>query len=328
MTERKYSLIACLVLALVIIAPWVGNVYGASLHLTRPHAPIAAICVHNPLSDAQAALAKKVGVEWIRVDVNLFQQSYYRFSDTYAAATKAGLKIIGILDHETVGYNTAFTLDDWKAAVSKAQSTFTLIHVWEIWNEPTGPKFKYGYQDGTPQHYFDMLAAAYTILKARDRNSIVLGIGGAQLGDPGDLPFTKSVLEMGGGGFMDAIAIHAYPYELNVGVSWDAYEQLWMNEIEQYRQFGKPLWLTETGLRADQFTESDQTQYLSQSFALFTEMGISTYSWYLLIDDPEDNGGGKGLLRPDLTTRPAFDTYASILRTQIKMQAHTSSSVD
>jgi len=169
--------------------------------------------------------------------------------------------------------------------------------------------------DGTPQRYFDILKVAYTVLKAHDSTLTILGMGGAQLGVNRDLNFTSAVFSLGGGAYMDALAIHAYPYELNAGKTWDYYMQLWSEQLQQYAQFGKPLWITETGLRSDQTSESDQADYLSASYSFFEAHGIKGFIWYEMTDDGaagDISVGPWGLLHNDLTPKLSYGTYRSL----------------
>jgi hypothetical protein len=259
----------------------------------------------SSLEQPAPELLQKAGIVWIRADVGFDQ----RFQDMYSIANRYALKFIGILDYVTLDHS-AFTLVDWNRTVTKAQATYPLIHVWEIWNEPTLTQFQLGYMDGTPQHYFDMLKSAYLILKRLDSDATVLALSSHDPG-PDDLPFANSVFSLGGGAYMDAISVHAYPYRLNAGQTWDYYKQLWTQELQQYRGFGKGLWITETGLQASQLTETDQANFLKDSYAFFQQQGAFAYMWYDLRDYSTSESWG--VLRADLTTRPSYAAYVQQL---------------
>jgi hypothetical protein len=260
------------------------------------------VAVSNPFSQDEASSAKDAGATWIRTDVGVSD----RITQTYSVALGRGLSVIGIVSYWTVDNPDSFTLQDWENSIQEVQSAYPEIHVWEIWNEPTSTKYQHGYMDGTPQRYFDLIKSAYAILKANDPTAMILGIGGAQFGKDRDFDFTSSVFSLGGGAYMDALAVHAYPYELNVGKTWEYYEQLWQVELSRYKQFGKPLWLTETGSRSDMNNEADQAAYLKESYYFFKAAGIMTYIWYEMTDD------AWGLLRSDLAVKQAYSEYLSI----------------
>jgi hypothetical protein len=269
----------------------------------------AGVC--DLLTPARASFVKAAGITWIRSDVRFNTD----FETTYSSAVQYGIAVIGILDYKTLEYDSSFTLQDWIGVASKAQTMFPAIHVWEIWNEPTVPHFQLGYQDGTPQNYFALLKSGYQALKSRDPNAIVLGLGGAQFGSSGDYRFAQSVFSLGGGDFMDAISVHAYPYQLNTGQTWDYYKQLWSNELSRYKQFGKPIWVTETGLKSTQNSESDQSTYLQESFQFFNAQGVVAYMWFQLKDYVSSSGDlvTWGVLRSDSTAKLAYTTYQALL---------------
>ena len=136
--------------------------------------------------------------------------------------------------------------------------------------------------------------------------------------------YGKFLLEMGSpmwigefGAFMDAISIHAYPYNLNQGRTWDYYKQLWTQELSQYKRFGKPIWLTETGLRSTQNSEADQATYLTNSYQFFKDQGVTAFIWYMLKDYVSSNGDtvSFGLATVDSTTKLSYGVYKSLVTT-------------
>jgi hypothetical protein len=254
-----------------------------------------------------AGLVSQTGVTWIRADVT-FQQV---FQTTYALASSYRINIIGVLDYWTLNWNGTFTLNDWKNAVTKAQATYPLITVWEIWNEPTLAEYQLGYQDGTPQHYANLLSSAYAILKSGNPKSTILGLGGSILLRSEDLSFAQSVVSLGAP--MDAISIHAYPSYLNNGTNWGYYNQSWSNELAQYKEFGKPFWVTESGLPSDQMSEDDQVAFLRNGYQFFQAQGATAFVWFDLIDHvTHDWTADLGLLRLDMTPKPSYYAFADL----------------
>lgn len=327
MQKQKIHSVFLLILSVVLLsqtaisaaasAPKGISSAGASLGTGM----FAAVNVANPLDENAARMAKQAGVNWIRAGVG-YDSAGTRFAKTYSTAQQMGLQIIGIVSYWTVEADPSYTssvdsfkLQDWERAVAYAQTVYPSIRVWEIWNEPTCSKYHYGYMDGTPEHYLDLLKSAYTILKTQDPSSTILGLGGAQLGVSSDLDFAKAVFSLGGAAFMDAISIHAYPYELNTGKTWTYYEQMWASELAQYGSYGKPLWVTETGLTSNQTSESDQADYLQKSYSFFKQSNVLVFSWYVLADDNQSVSaeGAWGLLRPDLTPKQSYTVYHDLV---------------
>ena len=85
-----------------------------------------------------------------------------------------GIEVLAIIDHNTLNQQN-FTLHDWQGNVSAivASDEAELVGAWEIWNEPNNPSFYFGYMDGTPQHYFDLLKVACTTIKATSNATVV-----------------------------------------------------------------------------------------------------------------------------------------------------------
>lgn len=315
MKRSRVPTVTALSIVLIVI---VGTTFpGINVHAIESSAlsvqdgMTLGVAVSNPLSESEANSAKDAGATWIRVDVGIATS----VQQTYSIAQVSGLDMIGIVSYWVVDNPDSFTLQDWESAIQAVYSAYPKIRAWEIWNEPTCSKYQHGYMDGTPQRYFNILKVAYTVLKARDSTLTILGVGGAQLGVNGDLTFTATVFSLGGGAYMDALAIHAYPYQLNAGETWGYYQELWSEQLQQYAQFGKPLWITETGLRSDQASESDQSNYLSASYSFFKALGIRELIWYEITDDGvagDFSVGSWGLLRNDLTPKQSYDTFRSL----------------
>lgn len=266
-----------------------------------------AIGFPGPDASSVCKILPPAKIALVRTDV-VFSNN---FRKVYDSCKQRGLSIVGIIDYGTLQWKN-FTLDDWRNVVTKAQATYPEIHVWEIWNEATLKKFQYSYLDGTPQRYFDLLVSAYSVLKAVDTKAIILGFGGLQLYSSQDFLFAQGVFSLGGGSYMDAISIHAYPYLLNNGSSWDYYQALWSQQLSRYKDFGKPIWITETGLRSSQLTESDQSRYLQASYNFFLGQNAAAYFWYSYKDYKNYSSEDIvkfGLIRLDGTPKPSFDSY-------------------
>lgn len=266
------------------------------------------VSLHS-LSQAQANLLKAAGIHYVRIDVSLTSAA---FQNVYSLAASNGLSVIGILDFYLVNSNQSFTLNDWRIAVTNAVNAYPAISVWEVWNEPTQAKYQFGYMDGSPQHYYDILKVSYQAVKAKNPNAVVLALGGAQFTPHLDYPFAQQVWGLGAANYSDAISIHPYPYQLNIGRTWSYYENDWTTELARYRSFNRPIWITETGLQSTQNNETDQASYLQESYNFFKQQNVSEYTWYDLID----SGDSWGLLRANSTIKPAYTTYLNLLHAE------------
>lgn len=173
----------------------------------------------------------QLGINWIRDDVSASDWlSEYSLSNRY--------DILGIIDYQTVShYYSSFTsLSQWNYTVTQVVNEFPNVKAFEIWNEPE--YFTMGYMNGSAQNYFNMLKSAYEIIKAKNPETQVIGIGGEYSVNS----FVKGVFNLGGYRYMDAASIHIHPLgEAN----WMQYVQ---NFVSYCANYSLPVWATEIGL--------------------------------------------------------------------------------
>jgi hypothetical protein len=144
------------------------------------------------------------------------------------------------------------------------------VHAWEIWNEPDLIDF----WKGTAAQYRDVIwLPAVRIIREEDPTAKIL-LGGLCCFDPGgDDPWkqggsTAEVLStpesLAG---MDILSVHYYPRSVEQTALLDPYREMekWLRGVQAfldrfYGPSGKvvPIWLTETGFRADLFGEDLQ----------------------------------------------------------------------
>jgi len=275
------------------------------------------------LNSTEASALHAAGLNYIRMGVDFLDSCC--FNQTYVAATGASLRMIGILDGWNLLENKSFTIKDWTNAISRATQIYPAINVWEIWDEPMIPWIGYyGYNDGSVQHYFNLLESAYTTLKAINANYVVIGLGGPSLANSTQLSWAQQLWTLGGANYCDAISVHAYPFNLNLDPveNWTYYQSLWTSYFPRWRNLGKPIWLTETGLQSNQKTPADQATYLNESYNFFKQQGVVLYSWY----DLYSTGNEWGLLNSNGSPKAAYVTYLDLLQaTSSTTQVTTSS---
>ncbi len=110
------------------------------------------------------------------------------------------------------------------------------IRYYEVFNEPNGVM--------SAEDYFPYMKAVYEEVKKVDPSAKILGLCiTSDFGVSGDT-FTKDVMALGGGKFMDIAAFHPYSgRELNSVNPADTYIANFRNSLGEYR--GMPLWNTE-----------------------------------------------------------------------------------
>ena len=171
------------------------------------------------------------------------------------------------------------------------------ISAYEIWNEPLLPNSAYGYQDGSAAHYVDMLRAAHDAIKAADPEATVIALGGSDLyaGTQGAArlaamrQFSTDLVRLGAAAAADAISLHAYPW----GVYDEAVQESYEAELTFQREtWGLPVWITETGHRANE--GGTQDGYLVAAYRLFLDAGVDRLFWFSLSDQPDGEFGIDG----------------------------------
>jgi len=209
-----------------------------------------------------------------------------------------GLKPLAILDYMTMR-ERSFTLTDWQNEVTIAVNSAPDIPAWEIWNEPNLRMFQGGYQDGTPTHYMEMLKTAYSIIKAKNPNALVVGPG---LYTYAGVAWLQSIINLGALNYLDVVSIHLY-------MNTVSQNQAILNQARSMVG-AKPVWVTEIGTEGPTGYESYQNSYLRKNLSGLTADAIF---WYELIDDPRPGEGSFGLARANYTYKLAYYTFKSLL---------------
>ncbi|HET7209904.1 MAG TPA: beta-galactosidase [Terriglobales bacterium] len=135
------------------------------------------------------------------------------------------------------------------------------IHAWEIWNEPDNLE----YWQGSVESYAELIRRAAMAMRGADP-AAVLVLGGMSRG-PG--PFFRSLLEEYGlAGYVDVIAMHAYPE------SWDEEraETIYRDWAAQMANLiaregqGDDFWINEMGYADYRFSPEQASRYSTSVF--------------------------------------------------------------
>jgi polysaccharide biosynthesis protein PslG len=204
------------------------------------------------------------------------------------------------------------------------------VSAWEIWNEPGNKEFWRGSQ----RRYVSLLRAAYPAIKAGDPQAKVV-FGGVSHNDD---RYVAAAYRLGAKGAFDVMATHPYqglgdsPPELpDTGKDWwlmthvDAVHRV----MARNGDGAKPIWFTEYGWSVHDnrpgepnwsrgVTAAEQASYLVRTFAMLKARYpyVQKTYWY---KDASRRGedphlSGFGLLRTDLSPRPAYFALASVAR--------------
>jgi hypothetical protein len=321
----------CCILASVGSSGWAADPalpYGINTHLPS-----------SVLLDRVA----EAGVAWIRVDFNWDTMEHARgvYDWTLTDAVVSDARACGLNIYATLAYTPAWAaggqgrntppLDpqDWYAFVYTTVSHYRdSVRHWGMWNEPNYKSFF----NGSPDQYIAIiLRLGAQAVRAADPTGVVLGPELSQEGDWWRWLYT--VLDQAAEA-IDIVTQHSYQdtgyhvlWRLGGPVSlWN-----WPSVRDVMRWTGtedKPLWLTETGWNTAKVSEEAQAAFYEQVLD-----GVDAYEWldkvffYQLVDEP-DSPDQWGILRVDLSPKPAYDVYQQHIASQSSTAAQREGAVE
>lgn len=244
------------------------SLFGMNLDLANP--------AGRPKVEAlQAAGVRNIRFEWkASFDPERYQRWLGQFHD-------AGIRSLVVFDYASVAGapGSDAPLSAWRAFIPRyasalddvAQSVGPLVDAWQIWNEPDLHHPGELYDPGVPAvAYGEMLDAARAVLSSRAPSALVV-TGGLATANP-------AYLAAAGGtqASFDVIAIH--PYGRRAPDDWPSPTWGFGNMSEllyRWLAFGKPVWLTETGLQTavpqSAADEQFQADYLHNVYRLLLD---------------------------------------------------------
>jgi hypothetical protein len=201
------------------------------------------------------------------------------------------------------------------------------VHHWIIWNEPEIRAGVYGYEfAGNLNDYYRLLKVAYTVMKEEDPEAVIHLAG---LTWWHDQSYFRRLLELASQDpeaetnnyFFDVISLHIYFRSETVETIVAA-----VKELEASFGLEKPIWINETNAPPNQdplwpvsrpsfdVDLNQQSWFVIQSLALGFASGAERIGIYKLLDVRLPPGGESfGILRPDLSRRPAFYAYKTAI---------------
>jgi len=270
--------------------------------------------------DRAAALAQAAGCKWSREEFlwhrieprrGEFDWSFY--DAVVETATRHGISIYGLIDYWSEWaepYTPAGIADYAHYCTALVHRYQDRIKHWEIWNEPN-----IFFWQGPREMYVDLLKAAYQAIKSADPEAQVLGCSTAGI----DTGFIRLVAEKGGD--YDILTIHPYRGHLeDAGFIRDLQNTAALTE-ELYGA-PRPVWITEMGWSTQAqggVSERQQAGLVARCYLCAIASGAApNVSWYDFREDGADpfyNEHHLGVLRHDLTPKPACRAFATVART-------------
>lgn len=206
------------------------------------------------------------------------------------------------------------------------------VHHWIVWNEPDIDAETYGHEfAGSVADYYQLVKVAAQVMKAVDPDAVIHLAGTTYWHDElaGRTPYLQRLLDVASadteaatnGFFFDAVSLHIYfRVETVPRIVSETRAILDAYGLE------KPIWITETNAPPDQDPAwpverpafpvdlEQQAWFLPQAAALGFGAGVARVGVYKLTDVLEQPGAEPfGLLRADLSPRPAFDAYSHLI---------------
>ncbi len=261
-----------------------------------------------------AASAQAAGVKWTREEFGwagiekergAFDFAFY--DQVVDTARKHGISVYGLLSYWST-WTKAYTeegIDDFCVWARATVHHFKdRVKYWEIYNEPniffwTGPK----------ELYPVLVKKCYAAIKAEDPDATVLAVSTAGV----DRKFIQRCVDAQAP--FDVLTIHPYRARLN-----DAQFVKEMRETAKLVQ-GRPTWITEMGwsTHIGGTDERAQAQLLARCYLGAVASGaIQNIGWYDFRNDGNDPfyfESNFGVLRNDMTPKPAYRALATVCRT-------------
>ena len=288
------------------------------------------------------------GVEWVRVDIGWqsiedggpgkINPWHVATADRIVdAARDRGIQVLATLwatpgwANDGRGPNVApndpqdyARIAQWAAAHFKGR-----VAAWEVWNEPNLDDF---WVTEDPVSYAGLLKASYPAFKSGDPQALVVG-GAVSLNDD---PWLARMYDAGAGGSFDVLSTHPYsqpgdaePERRDNGTIYLLDHLRAVRRLMVERGDGhKPIWATEFGWTSYGSTpstpswargvdEATQADFLVRALRyLASEHPYVTHAfWYTERNRTSGNArlDNYGLLRHDLTPKPAYHALAQML---------------
>jgi hypothetical protein len=278
-----------------------------------------------------ASLAALAGVNWIRDrlkwrELQPSPDTFTNTETTYDSAariqTDSGLKTLQVF-HMTPDWAWNTTLDGnhpsgrfardlrhvYRFCEAMARRFKGRVLAWEPWNEANVSTFG----GHTVDEICSFQKAAYMGFKAGDPTTTVCSNVYTTVPTP---RHTQGVLDNEMWSYFDTYNIHTYEWAHD-------YAKLWVPA--RAAACGKPIWVTEAdrGIKyvgpepwceLSPKDEIRKAQYMAQSYACALYAGCERYFHFVLGHYYEHNGVQFGLLRKDMTPRPAYVALATLGR--------------
>ncbi len=268
----------------------------------------------------------RVELRWNQVEPQRNQWDWGGTDLLVNSYAQKNMNLLGLLCYSVAwasggsGNGTVFgpptDMNAWETYVRTTVSHYKgQIHTWEIWNEPDVAMFWNNHDGGDPVVYQQMLQRAYTAIKSVDPNATVMngGVTGTERG----ANFVNTLVNNGGGNYLDAVAFHGYVANGSVDDLF-YYNTIWPLISKARQHANKPLWITEYGWSSGSSggssagSEAAQENLLARQFSMLFDLGNVAHVFIFQFKDPNNQPNYFGMTRPDASTKPSYTAMSTI----------------
>jgi hypothetical protein len=327
-------------------AQWVGfnDLSSISGRVAFPTAAQAA--------DDAGATSTRAIVDWSWIEGSPGQYSWGMLDGMYWAAVDRGVRpLIGITGAPRWAWPTTATCPTtthcayppgrafdgaYQEVLKRLARRYPQAVAIQVGNEPN---LSWAWAGGLdPARYTELLKLAYGAVKSVNPAMPVISAGLAPVLGEVNTPdaiglrrYLQAMYANGAKGYMDGVAVHAYPYSVNFANSFTALSAA--KEVRSVNGDSVPLWVTEFGMTTSTaaFTPFDQGITLPALYdALRNDPDIKGVYLHTLYDDSA-NGElaerGYGLIGADFKPKPAFCNIARANGSSWRCPAGTATAV-
>jgi hypothetical protein len=248
--------------------------------------------------DSELDQIQAIGAKLVRFDSTPGSQA--QVDPVVSGVLARGMEPILILFGTTgpISPSTAASFAGSQAAKWKGR-----VRLYEFANEPD----LHGWTGTT---YAQALIAAYDAIKAADPNAIVIA-GALWKGAGGPVQFVTDMYNAGAKGHFDILSLHLYDDPYAAG-AWNIWNMAFHTSpsvrsvMDAHGDQAIRIAGTEAGGPMTTYGEDGQATIVGHDFDALSDPRLAFILVYAMMDD---DVSGFGLLRPDLSERPAWTTY-------------------
>ncbi len=299
----------------------------------------------EPLVKQAAKQIKDLGVDMVRLDVvwsdvhtGFHKYDFSRYDRLMNLLAEHEVKPLVLLHYnkerldasgKEVWSDPPESFDEYADYVHATVSRYkTTVHHWEIWNEPNHPVYWSKPKDQL-KTYVNLLRKAYRAAKSADPSCLVLNGG---ITEP-VVEDVENLYTSGGGLFFDILAIHTFlnPWENDHQQKFEAIVEGVRNVMLKHGDEQKRIWITEMGCpgvpqpkqvknwwAGDNLSEQQQADWLEKQFEMIKKYPYVEKLFWAFYRDTNgffnDGTDYFGLVRFDLSPKPAFERYQKLIR--------------